>query len=388
MITRSKRRSRNRMDIITTIIHQIASFMIGPEYDSWDHTLQTTYITHLNLQHESTYVPYHIHHNSTRPWLGWIQHRVSNILRDTNMIALAMPFARPYIQSFRSHFSALSSRYQHYSRNNAIDLHHRDDGDYNFPLQSPNIQSDDTFTIRFYTINCHTNSVTHSVPAIIRRQDVTFQTARHSVSGANPIAMHDERGQPWASGYHPDGTPHPDSPHQLSNQPPLTPTPPTPCVPTDVYSFPISLQTLKQIRRTRVQHILEEYMWAPHYPPTSYGLEISDHQNLGHMFTAIVNERHISGPQPQHNTNISPYTRIIFRTARARRGYTQPLVSTTDAAADIYITFPSHHPTQHTHMWSGLRDAAKFITYSPQFDHNRKVEVLIQLRHDGRDVET
>ena len=51
------------------------------------------------------------------------------------------------------------------------------------------------------------------------------------------------------------GTHHPDSPHQLMNQPPLTPTSPTPSIPANVHSFPISLQTLKQIRRIRVQHI-------------------------------------------------------------------------------------------------------------------------------------
>ena len=66
------------------------SFMIGPEYESWDHTLQTTYITHLELQHEGTHVPYHIQHNSTRAWLGWMYYRASHILRNTNMVILAM----------------------------------------------------------------------------------------------------------------------------------------------------------------------------------------------------------------------------------------------------------------------------------------------------------
>ena len=189
MITRSTRRSQNRMNIITTLIHQIAAFVVGPEYESWDHTLQTTYITHLELQHEGTHVPYHIHHNSTQSWLGWVQRRVLNILRNTNMIALAMPFARQHIQYFRSHFSTLSSRYRIYSRNNTTDIHHRADDDHVFPPQIPLTQSDDTFTMRFYTINRHTDSVTHSIPAIIRRRDVTFQTARQTVLGAHPIEM-------------------------------------------------------------------------------------------------------------------------------------------------------------------------------------------------------
>ena len=135
MITRSGRRSRDRMDTIITTIHQIASFMIGPAYESWDHTLQTMYTTHLELQHEGTHVPYDIQHNSTRAWLGWIQYRVSNILRDTNMITLAMPFARRHIQSFRSHFSALFSRHQLYSRGSTIGTHHRTDDGYGILLQ-------------------------------------------------------------------------------------------------------------------------------------------------------------------------------------------------------------------------------------------------------------
>ena len=157
------------------------------------------------------------------------------------------------------------------------------------------------------------------------------------------------------------------------NQPPLTPTPPTPNMPADVYTFPISLQTLQQIRRTRVQHILEEYMWESQYPPTSYGLEISDCQHLGHIFTAIVNEQHYPGPRPQYDTNTAPYTRIMFRTARARRGYTQTLSRTTDAAADVYITFPTHRLTQHTQLWGDLRRVAKHITYASQHDYNRRV---------------
>ena len=204
------------------------------------------------------------------------------------------------------------------------------------------------------------------------------------------METHDEHGQLWATGYYPDGAPHPDSPRQLMDQPPITPTPPTPSIPANAHSFPISLRTLKQIRRTRVQHILEEYMWGPHYPPTSYGLEISDCQNLGQVFTAIVNGGKKPGPRPQHNTTTTPYTRIVFRTARARRGYTQPLVSTTDAAADVYITFPTYRLTQHqlTRMWDGRREVAKLITYAPQYDYDRHVEVPMQLRHNEMNVES
>ena len=238
------------------------------------------------------------------------------------MIILAMPLTRQHIQSSRSHFSALVLRYQLYSRDTTIGAHHRIDDGYDIPLQPSPPQSEETFTIRFYMIHCHTNTVTHSVPAIIQRRDATFQTTRHTVPGASPIETHDEHGQPWAIGYYPDGTPHPDSPHQIMDQPPLTPTPPTPSIPADAHSFPISLQTLKQIRRTSVQHMLEEYMWGPHYPPASYGLEIFDCQSLGQVFTAIVNEQHNPGPRPQHNTTTTPYARIVFRTARARRGYT------------------------------------------------------------------
>ena len=108
------------------------------------------------------------------------------------------------------------------------------------------------------------------------------------------------------------------------------------------------------------------------------------------VFTAIVNEQHNPGPQPQHNTNTTPYTRIVFRTARARRGYTQPLVSTTDAAADVYITFPTYRLTQHqlTRMWDGRREVAKLITYAPQYDYDRHVEVPMQLRHNEMNVES
>ena len=97
MITRSRRRSNNKINIVTTVIHKIVSFMIGPEYESWDHTLQTTYITHLELHHEGTHVPYHIQHNSTRAWLGWMHYRASNILRNTNMVILAIPPTRRHI---------------------------------------------------------------------------------------------------------------------------------------------------------------------------------------------------------------------------------------------------------------------------------------------------
>ena len=257
MITISRRRSRDRINTITTIIHQIVSFMVGPEYESWDRTLQTTYITHLELQHEGTHVPYHIQHNSTRAWLGWIHYRASNILRDTNMVILAIPPTRQHIQSFRSHFSTLISRYRLYSYDDIVGTRHRMNGQYAILPQPHSHRLEETFTIRLYTINCHTNMVTHSVPAIIHRRDITFQTARQNIPGATPIEAHDEYGQPWATGYYSDGTPHPDSPRQTMDQPPLTPTPPTPNIPADVYTFPISLQTLKQIRRTRVQHILE-----------------------------------------------------------------------------------------------------------------------------------
>lgn len=128
MITRSRRRSHNNMNTITTIIHQIASFVIGPEYESWEHTLQTTYITHLELQHESTHVPYHIQHNSARAWLGWIHYRASSILRDTNIVILAVRFTRQHIQSFRSHFSTLISQYRLYSYDDMISTRHRIDG--------------------------------------------------------------------------------------------------------------------------------------------------------------------------------------------------------------------------------------------------------------------
>ena len=389
MITRSGRRSRGIMDTITTIVHQVASFMIGPEYESWDHTLQTTYNTHLELHHEGTHVPYHIQYNSTRAWLGWIHRRSSHILRDTNMIILAIPFVRRHIQSFRSHFSSLINRYRLYSYDDMAGTHHRIDGGYGILTQPASPRSQDTFTIRFYTINCHTDTIMHSVPAIIQRQDVTFQTARRvDVPGANTIQTHDEHGQPWANGYYPNGAPHPDSPHRNMDQPPITPTPPTPSVPADAYSFPISLRTLKQINRLRVQHILEEYMWGPHYPPTSYGLEISDCQNLGHVFTAIVNEQHEIGPRSQRDATTVPYTRIVFRTARARRGYTQPLLSSADAAADVYITFPTFHHPPHTQMWDSLSRVARRITYAPQYHYDRHVEVLIQLRHNDTNVES
>ena len=383
MITRSRRRSNNNTNIITTIIHKIVSFMIGPEYESWDHTLQTTYITHLQLQHEGTHVPYHIQHNSNRAWLGWIHCRASNILRNTNMVILAFPPIRQHVWFFRSHFSTLISRYRLYSYDDMVGTHHHmDDQGVVHPLpHSPQLET--TFTIRFYTINCHTHKVTHSIPAVIKRHDIAFQTARPNIPGTIPIATHDEHGQPWATGYYSDGTPHPDSPHQTMNQPPLTPTPPTTNIPADVYTFPISLRTLKQIRRIRVQHILQEYMWNSHSPPTSYGLEISDCRYLGQIFTAMVNEQHHPGPRPRHDTDTTPYTRIIFRTARARRGYTQPLPQTTDAAADVYITFPTRHITHHTRLWDSLREVAKLITYAPQYDQDRQAEILIQLRNDG-----
>ena len=127
MITRSRRRSNNNTNIITTVIHKIVSFMIGPEYESWDHTLQTIYITHLELQHEGTHVPYHIQHNSTRAWLGWIHYRASNILRNTNMVILAFPPIRRHIWSFRSHFSTLISRYRLYSYDDMVGTHHQMD---------------------------------------------------------------------------------------------------------------------------------------------------------------------------------------------------------------------------------------------------------------------
>ena len=82
-----------------------------------------------------------------------------------------------------------------------------------------------------------------------------------TVPWADPIESHDEHGQPWATGYHPNVTLYPDSPHQLMNQPPLTPTQPTPSTPANVHSFPLSLRTPKQTQRIRVQHILEEYMF-------------------------------------------------------------------------------------------------------------------------------
>ena len=101
----------------------------------------------------------------------------------------------------------------------------------------------------------------------------------------------------------------------------------------------------------------------------------------------MVNEQHYPGPRPRHGTDTTPYTRIIFRTARARRGYTQPLLQTTDAAADVYITFPTRRLARHTRLWDGLRGVAKLITYAPQYDYNRHVEVLIQLRRDGTNAE-
>ena len=364
------------------------SFMIGPEYESWDHTLQTTYINHLELQHEGTHVPYHIQHNSTRAWLGWMYYRASHILRNTNMVILAISPIRRHIRSFRSHFSTLVSRYRLYSYDDMVGTHHHmDDQGVILPHPPRPLQLEDTFTIRFYTINCHTHKVTHSVPAVIQRRDITFQTAQPNTPGTIPIATHDEHGQPWATGYYPDGTPHPDSPHQTMNQPPLTPTPPTTNVPADVYTFPISHQILKQIRRIRVQHILQEYVWDSHSPPTSYGLEISDCRYLEHIFTVMVNEQHHPGPRPRHDTDTTPYTRIIFRTARARRGYTQPLPRTTDAAADVYITFPSRRLTQHTRLWDDLREVSKLITYAPQYDHNRHAEILIQLRNEATNTE-
>ena len=97
----------------------------------------------------------------------------------------------------------------------------------------------------------------------------------------------------------------------------------------------------------------------------------------------MVNEQHHPGPRPRHDADTTPYTRIVFRTARARRGYTQPLPQTTDAAADVYITFPTRRLTQHTRLGDDLRGVAKLITYAPQYDHNRHAEVLIQLRNDG-----
>ena len=194
MIIRSGRRSRDRLGTITTIIHQVASFMIGPEYGSWDHTLQTTYTTHLELQHEGTHVPYDIQHNSTRAWLGWIQYRVSNILRDTNMITLAMPFARRHIQSFRSHFSTLISRYRLDWYGGRVGTHHRTDGGYGVLPRPSSPRSEDTSTMRFCTINCHTDTATHSVPAIIQQRDAIFKTTRQTVPGASPIETHDEHG--------------------------------------------------------------------------------------------------------------------------------------------------------------------------------------------------
>ena len=127
MITRSRRRSNNRINIVTAVIHNIMSFMIGPEYESWDHTLQTTYTTHLELQHEGTHVPYHIQHNSARAWLGWMYYRASSILRNTNMVILAIPPIRRHIRSFRSHFSTLVSRYRLYSYDDMVGTHHHMD---------------------------------------------------------------------------------------------------------------------------------------------------------------------------------------------------------------------------------------------------------------------
>ena len=70
---------------------------------------------------------------------------------------------------------------------------------------------------------------------------------------------------------------------------------------TDILDNP--LQTLKQIRRIRVQHILQEYMWESHYPLTSYGLETSDClsvlrtniHNLGVWFSFIGPTGHTDG---------------------------------------------------------------------------------------------
>ena len=149
-----------------------------------------------------------------------------------------------------------------------------------------------------------------------------------------------------------------------------------------VYWAPMSSLSRRNVIRTI------EICRKPHYPPTSYGLGVFGCQNLGLVFTAIVNEQHNPGPRPQHNTATTPYTRIIFRTARARRGCTQPLTSTANAAADVYITFPTGHHNHLSWMWNGLRDAAPHITYTPQFDDDRRVEILIQLRRNGKNVES
>ena len=75
--------------------------------------------------------------------------------------------------------------------------------------------------------------------------------------------------------------------------------------------------------------------------------------------------------------------RVTFDLMMTVLVYTQPLPQTSDAAAGVYITFPTRRLTQHTRLWDDLRGVAKLTTYAPQYDYNRHVEMLIQLRNDG-----